>query len=476
MRRFFRYLGYSLCAAVVVLGVLYLFGLRLDRVGTGMPVLTFKESADDHYAQIEARSKADQAMKPATVPIATSTPEPSKAAEAPAAEPESAKPAGDPAPWPLFYGPRQDGHYRGGPIRTSWPSGGLEQLWKRPIGGGYASMVVAESKVFTIEQRRQQEAATAYDLATGREIWVNGWDAFFQESMGGNGPRATPAYQDGRLYVLGAMGEFRCLDAATGRTLWRKNILEDNGASNIQWGMSSSPLVVDDLVIVLPGGPGGKSVAAYDRVTGGKRWTALDDKAAYTAPMLATLAGQRQIVIVTATRALGLSLDGAKVLWEFPWVTDYDVNSALPVIVDENHVLLSAGYGHGSALIEITPSGTKEVWKSNAMKAKFNNVVLKDGVIYGLDDGILAAMDLKTGQRKWKGGRYGFGQLLLAGDHLVIASEQGEVVLVKAIPDRHEEVAQFESLDGKTWNVPAMADGKLIVRNETQMACYRIER
>jgi outer membrane protein assembly factor BamB len=184
-------------------------------------------------------------------------------------------------------------------------------------------------------------------------------------------------------------------------------------------------------------------------------------------------------VAVTASRAVGLTLDG-KLLWEFPWKTDYDVNSALPVFVDEDSFILSAGYDHGSALVRIAREGeslkASQVWFSKAMKNKFNTSVLKDGVLYGLDEGILAAVDAATGARKWKGGRYGYGQLLLAGNDLVLTSESGEVVLVKANPERHEEVARFEALSGKTWNPPAIAEGRLLVRNQTEMACYVISR
>ncbi|MGH9723116.1 MAG: PQQ-binding-like beta-propeller repeat protein [Bryobacteraceae bacterium] len=164
-------------------------------------------------------------------------------------------------------------------------------LWRQPVGGGYASFVIVQGRAYTIEQRREQEVVAAYDVKNGRELWTNSWKAEFKEAMGGDGPRATPQWHDGRLYTLGATGEFRCLDAGGGRTIWRKNILEDNAAENIQWAMSASPLIVDDKVIVLPGGSGGKSVVAYDRSSGAPVWKALDDKAAYTAPMVATLAG-----------------------------------------------------------------------------------------------------------------------------------------------------------------------------------------
>jgi outer membrane protein assembly factor BamB len=369
-----------------------------------------------------------------------------------------------------------DGHYTETPILTDWPSSGLKQLWRRPVGGGYASMTVAQDLIFTIEQRRDQETVTAYELATGRERWANSWKAFFQESMGGDGPRATPTYDQGRLYALGAAGEFRCLDAVSGRVLWRKDILEDAGAANLNWGMAASPLVVDSLVVVMPG----KGVTAYDKVSGQKKWSSLDDMAAYTAPMLATLAGTRQILAVTASRAVGLTVSEGRLLWGFPWKTEYDVNSTLPLIVDGSRFIISAGYGHGSSLVEISSAGgaftAREIWHANHLKTKFNNAVLHDGVAYGLDEGILEAVDVSTGKRFWKGGRYGYGQILLASGHVVVLTETGDVALVKATPDRHTEIARFEALSGKTWNVPAIARGILLVRNTTEMAAYQIGR
>jgi len=444
---------------VVLLGVAHLFlfwGMRLQSDGTGVPRFATFERPEKHYQAIEKRVVEEREVEPAP------TPEPVPAA---------------PAPWPSYLGANRDAHYASGPILTAWPEKGLTQLWRRPIGGGYPSMIVAEGKVFTIEQRRDQEVLAAYDMASGREVWTVAWKGFFQESMGGDGPRATPTYDEGRVYALGAQGEFRCVQASNGKVLWSKNILSENGASNLQWGMASSPLVVDDQVVVLPGGSSGNSVVSYDKRTGATKWRALDDKAAYTAPMIATLAGERQVVVVTAARAVGLTL-GGKLLWEFPWKTDYDVNAAQPVVAGPDGLVLAAGYDHGTALVEISRDGDKfaarQVWFSKSMKAKFNTPVVKDGVLYGLDEGIFAAVDVATGQRKWKGGRYGYGQVLLAGDHLVILTEAGEVVLVKTNPDRLEEIARFEALSGKTWNPPAIADGKLLVRNTTEMACYRI--
>jgi outer membrane protein assembly factor BamB len=296
--------------------------------------------------------------------------------------------------------------------------------------------------------------------------------------MGGDGPRATPTWEGGRLYALGATGELRCLNAESGKVLWSKNILSENQAPNLHWGMSASPLIVDDKVIVLPGGPSGSSVVAYDKLTGKPIWKVLNDKQAYTAPMLVTLAGRRQIIVVSAERAMGLAPEDGSLLWEYPWVTEYGINASQPVIVSENRLLLSSGYGHGAALVEISgkegSDRARTVWENTQLKNKFTSSVLLGGHVYGLDETILACVDVNTGERKWKGGRYGYGQLLLAGNHLIVLTESGDVVLVEATPQRHKELASFSAISGKTWNHPAISDGRLFVRNTTEMACFRI--
>jgi outer membrane protein assembly factor BamB len=243
--------------------------------------------------------------------------------------------------------------------------------------------------------------------------------------------------------------------------------------------MSASPLIVDGLVVVLPGGGNGRSVAAYDAQTGDIVWTALSDVQGYTAPMLVELAGVRQILVVTAERAAGLRVDDGTLLWEFPWVTSSGPpNISLPVVVGGNRVFLSAGYGHGGALFEVTGSGgrlsTRELWRTTRMKNRFSTSVLYEGYLYGLDESILACLDAETGELAWKGGRYGHGQVLLADGHLVVLTERGDLVLVRATPEGHEEVARFDAISGKTWNPPTIADGRLYVRNTTEMAAFDI--
>jgi outer membrane protein assembly factor BamB len=378
------------------------------------------------------------------------------------------------ASWPEFRGPDRDGVIHQ-PIRVSWD--GLTPMWKKPVGGGRASFAVADGRAFTIEQRQKNEVVAAYDVMTGKELWTNAWPGRFSQWMGGGeGPRATPTWADGNVFALGGEGEFRCLDAASGRVVWRTNILKDAGAKNLRWGMAASPLILGDAVIVLPGGPAGKSIVAYNRATGALLWTALNDKQAYVSPMKVTLGGIPQLLIVSATRLMGVSLDRRTVLWEFPWTTDHDVNAAQPVVVGDKRVFYSSGYGTGAAVVELTKTSdrfdAREVWRTTRMKNRQSSSVLHDGVIYGLDEGILACLDAATGALKWKGGRYGFGQVLLAGGHLVVITEDGELVLVAASPDKLSEIARVPALDGETWNVPAFADGILLVRNTSQMAAF----
>jgi outer membrane protein assembly factor BamB len=455
--------------------LLFIYGLRMERDGSGRPVFFSFGTRASRDERLE-RSRA--AAAPEALPPATNAAPPA----APPSNPSvaEAKTESLAAYWVDFRGPGRNGIYSQAPIRNDWPKGGLPRLWSQPVGGGYASFAVAGGVAFTIEQRRGQEVTAAYNLRTGKQLWVNSWDANFQESMGGDGPRATPVWHEGRVYTQGAEGELRALDAATGRTIWRKNILSENGARNLEWGMSNSPLVVDDKLITLPGGSPGRSVVAYNLLTGERIWSALDDKASYTSPMVVTLAGKRQLLIVSAARAMGLDIATGALLWDFPWTTDYDINSAQPIVTEPNRFFISAGYGHGAALVEVAESGGKwsarEIWRNKRMKNKFNSSVLFDGHIYGLDEGILACINAATGEQKWKGGRYGYGQLLLAGNHLVISTERGEVVLVEARPDRHAELASFAAIDGKTWNYPVISDGLLLVRNTTEMACFRIGR
>ncbi|NQW04925.1 MAG: PQQ-like beta-propeller repeat protein [Acidobacteria bacterium] len=479
LMRVLRASGMIVATAAVITAVLYqFFNLRVVVYGGGMPHLAFVTTADTQAQAIE-RDRAAQRTDPVAEVIAAVSPTPDVTSAASAAPIPAAA-----ADWSDFRGPARNGIYTARPIKTNWPNRELTPMWKRPIGAGYASFVTARINdvdlAFTIEQRGTQEVVAAYDVATGRERWTSKWSANFREFMGGDGPRATPTYFDGYVYAQGAVGELRALDAATGETIWRTNILEDARASNIQWGMSVSPLIVDDTVIVLPGGSRGQSVVAYNHRTGAHAWSALDDRQAYSSPMLVTIDDVRQVLLVSATRIMGITPDNGALLWDYPWTTMYDVNAGQPFVVGANRVFMSSGYDKGAVVIEIAMNGSRgsvrEVWRNNRMKNQFTSSIVYDGYVYGLDESIMACLDVETGAVMWKGGRYGYGQIAMADGHIIVLTEDGDLALVRATPEKHAEVARFSVLDGKTWNHPAFSDGRLLVRNLKEMAAFDLRR
>ncbi len=506
MKRLVKFVvGAALVLGLAAMVLVFVFGMRVEIGGTSwLPVVSFGPDAEEHYERLEAHRElqagdalgesADEAVngaKVALAPLANETYDVDVEGEAPVAivEPataDSAAVARNVAPsWPTYRGVGFSGVVSQ-PVRTDWGKRPPEELWRQPIGDGYGSFVAADGRAFTLEQRRDQEVVAAYDVMSGAELWVDSWPNRFSESMGGDGPRSTPAVSGDTLYALGASGELRALDLETGTLRWRTNILEDAGASNIEWGMAASPLVQvgssgAQEVVVLPGGAG-HGMVAYDARTGQVSWKALNDRAAYVAPMRVELAGREQLLLVTAERLLGTTTRG-ELLWSTPWATQYDVNAAQPIVVDERHVFISSGYGKGAALVELLGDGkdleAREVWFENTMKNKFSSSVLLDDVVYGLDEGILAAVEVRTGKRLWKGGRYGHGQVLLmrsaeSGEHvLLVSTERGRLVLVRASPERHEELVSMDAVSGKTWNVPAVAgDGVLLVRNAREMVGF----
>jgi outer membrane protein assembly factor BamB len=460
MRRLLRVIVTVVALLALIAAVAWVVVGRIERRQT-------RERLARQAAEIAAHRQAQRAEPPVTPSVTPSV--------TPAAAPSPAAPAVPAIAWTThwtgFRGARRDGRYTAGPIRTDWTT--LKPLWRQPIGGGYASFVVANGYAFTIEQRGNQEVAAAYDVLTGRELWTNAWSASFIESTGGPGPRATPTVHDGTLFVLGATGELRALDASNGKLRWRANILEDANADNLYWGISAAPLVVGNTVVTVPGGGSGRSIVAYDRLTGRVAWSALDDQAAYASPTRVTLAGVDQIVVFLAARVVGVSPDRGALLWEFPWSKQSN-NASQPVAIGDNRLFVSSG--DGGALLEITRDGdsltAREVWRTHRMKNDFSTSVHHDGFIYGLDQGILACIDAASGELKWKGGRYGNGQVLLASGHLVITADDGEVVLVRATPAAHQELARMSAVEGETFNHPALADGFLLVRNAAQMAAF----
>lgn len=380
------------------------------------------------------------------------------------------------AQWPGFQGAQRDGVVRGRNLALPWPSEGPRLLWKKPVGGGYASFAVYGGAAFTMEQRGRQEVVACYAVSDGREVWTYGYDASFREVLGGDGPRATPAIEAGRVHALGATGVLTTLDASTGNLIWRRNILDDASAGNILWGQSASPLVHEGRVIVAPGGSGA-SVVAYSAEKGDIVWKSGSNKAGYSSPTIGRLRGVDHLLVFDGQALSAYAPADGKPLWSYPWKTNYNINVAQPLFIDDERVLIGSSYGVGSAMLRISKSengfAVEKLWSNKKLRPRFTSPLLYEGHIYCLDESVLVCLDLE-GTRLWKkpGKRYGHGQPILAGGHVIVLCENGDLALVEAAPDAPREISRVPALEAKTWNCPAMAEGKLLVRNDREMACY----
>jgi outer membrane protein assembly factor BamB len=421
-------------------------------------------------------------------PAAAEVPKDTPAATPPVAQPVPAAPAvakteaatsaalDTPAEWPGFRGPGRDSIVRGVRIETDWAKTPPVVIWRRPVGPGWSSFAVHGDLLYTQEQRGEDEVVSCYRVSTGEPVWRHRDPIRFYESNGGAGPRATPTLSHGRVYTLGATAILNALDAGTGKVIWSRNAATDTGRKIPEWGIASSPLVVDDIVVVAVSG----TLAAYDVATGKPRWTGPQHGGSYSSPQLATIDGVPQILILSAPGAVSLAPADGTVLWEYSWEGGAIVQ---PAITEDGGVLINAMSPMGGVatrrLAVTHGSGgwtVAERWTSNGLKPFYNDFVVHKGHAFGFDGNILACIDLADGKRKWKGGRYGNGQLVLLADQdlLLVTSEDGELALVKATPDQYTELARIPALNSKTWNHPVLVGDRLLVRNGEEMAAFRL--
>jgi outer membrane protein assembly factor BamB len=380
--------------------------------------------------------------------------------------------------FPQFLGPNRNAVLPGPGLETNWMAHPPAVVWRQRIGAGWSGFSIVGDRAFTQEQRGEDECVVCYDLTTGRELWRHADQARYDTTLAGEGPRATPTVAGGRVFTLGATGILNCLDMESGRLIWSHNIIEDAGSEVLDWGMAGSPLVLETNVVVSAGGTRNKSLIAYRASDGQIAWAAGSALASYSSPFLATLAGVRQILVFNDGFITSHDATTGAVLWEYPWGVNYQ-HVAVPIPVGTNRVVFTAGYGAGCEMLEIElrPNGRlapRSVWKTKKMKAKFANPVARDGFLYGLDDGILACVDLQDGSQRWKEGRYGHGQGLLIGELYLLMSESGELVLLRPTPEAPNELARFRVFNSKTWNTIALSGDLLLVRNDTESACLRL--
>ena len=383
------------------------------------------------------------------------------------------------AAYPRFLGPLRNAKVSGVRLQTDWQLHPPELVWRQSVGPAWSAFAVQAGAAVTQEQDGELETVVARDLRTGERRWTHRDSARHETSLGGVGPRATPTIDGNQVFTVGGTGLLNALDLSTGTLLWQRNIVIENGASVPHWGMSASPLVLGDLVVVTAGGPEGRSLVAYNRETGDRAWSSGDARAGYSSPTLARLAGVDQILTFNWGSVTGYRADTGALLWQHPW-SEETQPVAQPLPLPGDRLLVSSGYGVGSALLQLAPSvdiaavDVRVVWESTRLKAKFTNPVYHEGYVYGLDDGILVCLDPETGERRWKRGRYGHGQLILTEGVLLIQAEAGGIHLVLAHPDEHRELASHPALDDKTWNNPALAAPYLLVRNHREAACFRL--
>ncbi len=385
----------------------------------------------------------------------------------------AAVPAAD---WPQFRGPKADGFAPEKRINKEWNTRPPKELWKVPlVDNGFAGPVVARGKVYILDHQAGEDTVIALDLRTGKDVWR------YTYKDGGETDRgyahSSPAVERDRVYTLSRMGLLHCLDTKNGRPLWSRNIIADFGGKLPRWQMAMSPLIDGDHLIVVPGGPKA-AVAALDKKTGKTIWQGGPSEiAGYATPVIASILGKRQYVVLTGFSVLGVDPETGKTLWQQAWTNKAEVNAAAPIIMG-NQIFVTSGYGRGGILLEVTPEGPKVLWDNREIMSHFSSPILHEGYIYSTSDpaGNLVCLDPKAGKAVWKQPGFEKGPIT-AVDGVLIAldGKTGAAVMVNLSPAGYQEIGRFTPLGGQSWAAPVIADGNLILRNKSALACFALK-
>jgi outer membrane protein assembly factor BamB len=385
--------------------------------------------------------------------------------------------AGD---WPGFRGAKRDGVLRGVSINTDWSKVPPRQVWRHPIGPGWSSMAIVDGRLFTQEQRGEHDVVVCMDAATGAEIWSHDEPGRFWDPLSSAGPRATPTFDNGKIYAQGATGMLLCIDAASGKKIWLRDVLADTNAKMPDWGVCASPVVTSGVVVTYGAGQGGKGLIAYKSDSGEIAWTVNFGIYSFSSPHLTTIGGVEQVLYISDAGIVSVEPASGKVLWKYG-SAGQPPRSLQPLMIAEGKILVQLGLEAPADLIDVAKNGgawaATKIWTTKNLKSPFNDSVLHDGYIYGFDNTFFCCVDAKTGEKKWRKGKYGAGQVMLVADQgmLVVLSEKGKVVLVAAKSDDLQELGSFAAIEGKTWNHPVIWQGKLYVRNSQEIACYEVK-
>ena len=379
------------------------------------------------------------------------------------------------ANWPQWRGPNRDGISKETGLLKQWPAEGPPLVWKAMgAGRGYSSFSISNGKLYTMGLRGEREFVVAFDIATGKEAWATPHGAAFKNDRG-DGPRGTPTVDGDRVYALGGNGDLSALDARTGKIVWTKNVLQEFGAENIEWGISESPLVLGNKVLVNAGGRGA-SIVALNKTDGSLIWKSQNDKAGYSSAIPLEVNGVTQVVVFTAERAVGLDAKDGRLLWEYGNPSNNVANVATPV-VRANRVFISSDYGTGGGVVEIKPDNkAQEIWFSKEMRNHHSSSVLIGDHLYGFSGSILTAMKFDTGETAWKDRSVGKGSLVYADGNLYLFSEGGVVGLVEATPTGYKEKGRFKIQQGSlpTWTHPVVAGGRLYLRDQDTIYAFDV--
>ncbi len=383
--------------------------------------------------------------------------------------------------WPGFRGPNGDGRYPGPDIATDWKANPLKLDWKIPVGPGWSSFAVAGNLLFTQEQHGEQETVVCYAADSGKEIWKQHINERFFDPLGGPGPRATPTIANGMLFAQSAMGDLQRLDPKTGELIWTKDLKELADREPPQWGFSSSPLVVGDIVVAYAGGADGKGTLGFDAETGELVWSAKSGNHSYATPQIVKFGDRESVAMLTNDGVHLINPATGDMLLDYEWPFG-GYRATQPHVLDDGSMLLPtqelgtrrielASVREGS---ESAPLTATEVWTAKRLKPDFNDFVIYEDHAYGFDGGVFLCVDMSNGKRKWKGGRYGKGQVLLLQNAglLLVAAEDGKLALLKADPSSWQELSKFQALEGRTWNHPVVIGDRLYVRNSQEAACF----
>lgn len=395
----------------------------------------------------------------------------------PATHPIAATLASPHTDFPQFRGPDRTGVLAGPKLASDWSHHPPQVLWRRGIGAGWSGFVVVGDLCITQEQRDESECVSAFALATGEPRWVHRDLAHYQSLIGGEGPRATPTVSGNRVFTHGSTGILNCLDLTTGDCVWTKDTVAAVNGKAPEWGAASSPLIVDDLVIVHGGEEGTHSLVAFRVSDGSIAWKA-GSKSSYSTPVFARLAGVPQIIAMNDRSVSAHDPKTGKTLWKRPFGNG-NVLCASPLVIGDDRVLFSGGYGVGAELFQLTRGAeslvVESLWQSTRMKAKFAHFYTRDGCVFGLDDGIFAGADLRDGSKLWRDGRYGHGQGIVVGEFYLLMAESGDLVLLRPTREAPNELARITVFQSKTWNPIALSGDLLLVRNDREAACLRLD-